>query len=190
MPRFWSWRENSGWTQRSGETSFVYWWPVKTTWMHLKNYSGLFSFTLQSFYQQVKRSRCLVFKAEIKSSFSVPFLKDGPEGQAGERDCPCTHGLLSAGENLQCILRRAGREILLPWPTLSGTVADKCQYQMQASITTGNHSYTTCQRININILLNMLHMIIEDGWMIINWITMGTYNWLSFLVNMLSLPAI
>lgn len=27
-------------------------------------------------------------------------VKDGPEGQAGERDCSCSDGLLPAGENL------------------------------------------------------------------------------------------
>lgn len=49
-------------------------------------------------------------------------MKDGPKGQAGERDRPCSDGLLSAGENLQCILRRAGREVLLAGPTLPGTL--------------------------------------------------------------------
>lgn len=46
--------------------------------------------------------------------------KDGPERQAGERDCSRSDGLLSAGENLQCVLRRAGREILLPRAPLPG----------------------------------------------------------------------
>lgn len=47
-------------------------------------------------------------------------MKDGPEGHAGERDRSCSDGLLSAGENLQCILRCARREILLPRSPLPG----------------------------------------------------------------------
>lgn len=50
-------------------------------------------------------------------------MKDGAEGQAGERDCSCSDGLLSAGENLQCLLRRTRREILLPRSPLPGTLA-------------------------------------------------------------------
>lgn len=45
--------------------------------------------------------------------FNLLCLKDGSEGQAGERDCSCSDGLLSPREKLQRLLRHTGREILL-----------------------------------------------------------------------------
>lgn len=48
-------------------------------------------------------------------------LKNGTEGQTRKRDRPRPDGLLSARENLQRLLRRAGREVLLPRSALSGT---------------------------------------------------------------------
>lgn len=62
---------------------------------------------------------CFLSKCKFKA-FCLLCAKDGPEGQAGERDCSCSDGLLSAGENLQCVLRCAGREILLPRSPLPG----------------------------------------------------------------------
>lgn len=45
--------------------------------------------------------------------FNLLCLKDGSEGQAGERDCSCSDGLLSPREELQRLLHHTGREILL-----------------------------------------------------------------------------
>lgn len=66
----------------------------------------------------MERSACNV-------DFYLLRVKVGSEGQAGERDRPRSDGLLSAGENLQRLLRRAGREILFPRPTLPGTLSHR-----------------------------------------------------------------
>ncbi|KAM4718024.1 nucleolar MIF4G domain-containing protein 1 isoform 2-T2 [Anableps anableps] len=71
---------------------------------------------------------------KLLSSFCFFLVKNGPEGQAGERDHPRSDGLLPAGEILQRILRRSRREILLPRSTLPDDVPVLLMGQVQRAV--------------------------------------------------------
>lgn len=75
------------------------------------------------FFLQVGKRKAKLFFLWSFSFYEAFFflVKDGSEGQAGERDRPRSDELLPAGEIIQRILRGSRREILLPRSTLSGT---------------------------------------------------------------------
>lgn len=72
VPKSWNWPGNRGWTQRSEETSSVWLWPAKITWMHLRNCSGLFFIT--SVDRKKETGRCLLLKMLRDADVLMPFI--------------------------------------------------------------------------------------------------------------------